>query len=75
MPKNLSLGLNIDWFNPFDKAPYSAGAIYLNVFNLPRSKRFKLENIILVGMIPGPNEQKNVNPSTGNSQSLLVLRA
>ena len=62
VPNNLTLGLNIDWFNPFDKSPYSAGAIYLTVFNLPRSERFKLENIILVGMIPGPNEQKNVNP-------------
>lgn len=28
--------LNIDWFNPFDKTPYSAGAMYLIVLNLPR---------------------------------------
>ena len=32
------------------------------IFNLPRSERFKLENIILVGMIPGPKEPENVNP-------------
>ena len=38
IPNNLCLGLNIDWFNPFE------------------------ENIILVGIIPGPNEPKdNIN--------------
>jgi len=29
VPNNLSLGLNIYWFNPFEKAPYSAGALLL----------------------------------------------
>jgi hypothetical protein len=30
--------------------------------NLPRSERFKTENIILVGVIPGPSEPKlNIN--------------
>lgn len=29
------------------------------VLNLPRSERFKEENIILAGIIPGPNEPKN----------------
>ena len=62
VPNNLCLGLNIDWFNPFDKTPYSAGAIYLTIFNLPKSERFKLENVILVGLIPGPNEPKHINP-------------
>lgn len=62
VPNNLCLGLNIDWFNPFDETPYSAGAIYLTVFNLPRTERFKMENVILVGMIPGPKEPKNMNP-------------
>lgn len=31
--------------------------------NLPRNERFKTENVILVGVIPGPSEPKlNVNP-------------
>lgn len=59
LPGNLCFTLNIDWFNPFDEAPYSAGAIYLVVLNLPRSEQYKIENTILVGMIPGPNEPKN----------------
>ena len=32
------------------------------VMNLPRAKRFKPENVILVGLIPGRNEPKmNIN--------------
>ena len=61
-PGNLCLMLNIDWFNPFDEAQYSVGAIYLVVHNLPRSMRFKTENIVLIGLIPGPAEpSKTVN--------------
>ena len=56
IPNNLCLGMNIDWFNPYDESPYSVGAIYLVVLNLPRAERFKLQNVILVGMIPGPYE-------------------
>lgn len=55
-PGNLCLMLNIDWFNPYDETQYSVGAIYLVVQNLPRSLRFKLENIILIGLMPGPTE-------------------
>ena len=54
--------LNIDWFNPYKETLYSVGAIYLIVQNLPRSERFKVENIILVGLIPGPTEpSKHIN--------------
>ena len=59
---NLCLGLNIDWFNPYSETRYSTGAIYLTIFNLPREERFNIENIILVGMLPGPNEPSNINP-------------
>ena len=55
-PANLCSMLNTDWFNPFDETQYSVGAIYLVVQNLPRSERFKAENIILIGLIPGPTE-------------------
>ena len=54
--------LNIDWFNPFEESPYSVGAMNLIVQNLPRSERFKIENVILLGMIPGPSEpSKHIN--------------
>jgi len=50
------ISLNIDWFNPFKHTQYRVGVMYLVVMNLPRSKRYKIENVILVGLIPGPSE-------------------
>ena len=52
----MELLVNVDWFNPFKRAHYSAGGIYLTVLNLPRRLRFKKENSILVGVIPSPKE-------------------
>lgn len=57
----IALFLNIDWFQPFKHRVYSIGVIYLAILNLPRVVRFKRENIIIVGLIPGPNEPKNMN--------------
>ena len=50
------LTLNVDWFQPFDRTQYSVGAIYLTVQNLPRNERYREENVIVVGIIPGPSE-------------------
>lgn len=55
-PHNLALMLNIDWFRPYKHTPYSVGVIYMVVTNLPRSMRFRKENVILVGIVPGPSE-------------------
>ena len=63
VPHNFCLTVNVDWFNPFKRAQYSAGVIYMVIQNLPRSERYKTENIILVGLIPGPKEPKrDINP-------------
>jgi hypothetical protein len=56
IPNNYAFQLNVDWFNPFKHTQHSEGAIYLSVLNLPRKERFLQENIILVGVIPGPKE-------------------
>ena len=48
--------LNVDWFQPFIHTQYSVGAMYLTIQNLPRNVRCKEENVILVGVIPGPSE-------------------
>ena len=53
---NLGLILNFDFFQPYEHLSYSLGAIYMSVLNLPRETRFKQENTILVGLIPGPQE-------------------
>ncbi len=54
--QGLGLMLNMDFFQPFKHTTYSVGAIYLTVMNLPRSIRYKSENVILAGLIPGPDE-------------------
>ena len=57
------LMLNIDWFKPCKHSEYSLGAIYLTVMNLPRKLRFRQENVMLIGLIPGPKEpQRDINP-------------
>ena len=48
--------INMDWFQPYKHLKYSVGAIYLSCFNLPRTQRYKLHNICLIGVIPGPRE-------------------
>ena len=56
LPNNLCLKLNLDLFNPFKHIKYNVGILYFEVENLPRSERYKLENIIITGAIPGPKE-------------------
>ena len=58
-PCGLGLALNIDWFQPYTHVTSSVGVIFLSIMNLPRSVRFKRENIILVGILPGPSEPKS----------------
>ena len=55
-PYNYLLTLNVDWFCPFEHGRYSVGAIYITIQNLPASIRNHPDNIILVGIIPGPSE-------------------
>lgn len=57
-PNSLATALNLDWFQPFTHVRYSVGALYLVILNLPREERYKIENIILVAIIPGPKEPK-----------------
>ena len=59
---NFAFEMNFDWFNPFIHTQHSEGAIYLSILNLPRHERFLQENILLVGVIPGPKEPPlNIN--------------
>ena len=56
----IALTFNCDWFQPYDHTPYSVGALYMVVMNLPRTLRYKIEYCIFVGIIPGPKEPKDV---------------
>ena len=40
---------------------YSVGVIYLVIMNLPRVVRYKQENVLIVGIIPGPSEPHDIN--------------
>ena len=48
--------LNLDWFQPFDGTIHSTGVLYAAICNLPRDIRFKRENLLILGILPGPNE-------------------
>ena len=52
------LTLNVDWFQPYEHGVYSVGAMYTCIQNLPRDVRYRVEHIILIGIMPGPKEAK-----------------
>ena len=56
LDSHIGLAMNIDWFQPFDYTIHSTGVIYGVLCNLPREERFKPNNILTLGIIPGPNE-------------------
>ena len=60
-PFSYGLVLNIDWFQPYSHTVASVGVIYLAVMNLPRHLRYKRKNMLLLGIIPGPSEPKEIN--------------
>ena len=53
---HLGLVLNVDWFQPYSNTTHSTGVIYAAIVNLPREIRFKRENMLILGILPGPNE-------------------
>ena len=55
---HLGLMLNLDWFQPFDGTSHSTGVLYAAICNLPRDIRFKRENLLIISILPGPNEVK-----------------
>ena len=67
--------LHVDWFQPYKHSTYSLGVIYLVILNFPRNIRYKLENSIIIGFIPGPHEPSgNINTYLGPLvQELLEL--
>ncbi|CAB4428199.1 unnamed protein product [Rhizophagus irregularis] len=48
--------INLDWFQPYNGTFYSIGVIYAAICNLPCDIRFKRENLLVLGLLPGLNE-------------------
>ena len=58
----IALVMNVDWFRPYKHRMYSIGVVYLAIMNLPRAIRYKRENILIIGLLPGPSEPpKTIN--------------
>ena len=53
--------LNFDFFQPFKHGKYLVGVFYITSMDLPRSIRFKPENVILVGAVPPINSGSSLN--------------
>ncbi|GET56775.1 uncharacterized protein LOC107327733 [Rhizophagus irregularis DAOM 181602=DAOM 197198] len=53
---HLGFMLNLDWFQPYDSTIYSISVIYAAICNLPRDIRFRRENLLTLGILPGPKE-------------------
>lgn len=59
-PLSFAMMINIDWFLPFKHVKsYHVGAVYMVFMNLPRHLRFRKENVLLIGVLPGPNESSH----------------
>ena len=46
-PNCFALMMNVDWFQPFKHTQYSVGAMYMVLLNLPRTERFRPQNVIM----------------------------
>ena len=42
--------------NSFDSTSHSTGVLYAAICNLPRDIRLKRENLLIISILPGPNE-------------------
>ena len=52
-PRNYGFMLNFDFFQPMkQRKDYSVGVFSLALLKLPRTERFKWENIIVLGIVP-----------------------
>lgn len=55
-PRDIALGLSTDGFGIFSRGQATAWPIILFNYNLPPETRFHIDNIIPLGIIPGPKK-------------------
>lgn len=54
--RDIALGFSTDGFTPFKRGKQSCWPLILYNYNLPPEERFHRDNIICVGVIPGPKK-------------------
>ncbi|CAC5395776.1 unnamed protein product [Mytilus coruscus] len=63
--QNYEIMFNLDWFQPYEHVQYSVGVMYAVILNLPREERFKIKNVILLGIIPDMKKEPSVQTFIG----------
>ena len=58
---DIALGFATDGFAPFKKRKHTAWILLVFNYNLPPDKRFQRDNILCVGIIPGPKKPWNAD--------------
>ncbi|CAC5425176.1 unnamed protein product [Mytilus coruscus] len=63
--RHYGLMINLDWFQPYEHVQYSVGVMYAVILNLPRNERFKLKNVVLIGIIPDMGKEPSLQTFLG----------
>jgi len=58
---DIALGFATDGFTPFKKQKHTTWILLIFNYNLPPDKRFQRDNILCVGIIPGPKKPWNAD--------------
>jgi len=59
--RDIALGFATDGFAPFKKRKHTAWILLVFNYNLPPDERFQRDNILCVGIIPGPKKPWNAD--------------
>lgn len=59
--RDIALGLSTDGFAPFKRRKNTAWPLIVFNFNLPPDKRFHMDEILALGVIPGPKKPTDID--------------
>ncbi|CUA76247.1 RNA-directed RNA polymerase L [Rhizoctonia solani] len=65
LPTDIALGLSSDGFGPFKSRKQSCWPLLAFNYNLKPEIRFRLENLLCLGVIPGPKAPKDIGTFLG----------
>ncbi|GJF00485.1 transposase family Tnp2 domain-containing protein [Phanerochaete sordida] len=58
---DLALGLSTDGFAPFKRRSQTCWPLIVYNYNLPPQERFKKDNILCLGVVPGPHKPQDID--------------